>query len=110
MKYSLDLHIITNKQDVIDALLTKIPAKLDARVWADEYEAAEGLNTEGNRYVNAKVRFNEDAERTTVWNWMKNKKDEANEFILTGSFIRLHTCYHDSNPPGKCIETNLWRK
>lgn len=108
--YSLDIHLITNNTTIINAVSAAVPAKLDARMWADEYTLGTGTNEDGDNFINIMVRFNEDAERTTVWNWMKSKRDQVVGQLLTGSFIRLHTCYHDETPVKGCVETNLWSK
>ena len=110
MVYSLDVHLVTNNNAVINAVMDQVPTKLDSRVWADRYDLSTGPDIEGNNYIHIMVRFNQDADRSVVWNWMKGKKDQVINKILPGSYIRLHNCFHDETPVKDCIVTDVWSK
>jgi hypothetical protein len=112
MKYSLDVHVICNNQTIIDALKAKVPAKTDAQLWDVEYHKEEGTDIDGNKFLSAEVRFNQEVDRTVAWNWLKNKVQEAGILpqILTGSYLRVHKCYHDEVPERACEITDVWSK
>lgn len=110
MKYSLSIHIVTNNQSIIDAFMIKSPAKLDNKVWAEEHTIVEGIDIDGNKYISALINFNQDADRTVIWEWMKNKKDQVLGDLLDGSHMELIKCYHDQTPRKSCEITWEWHK
>lgn len=89
-----------------------MPTKLNATVWTNEYTIREGINLDGNKFISAMVRFNNMPDRQIIKNKIQNKLTPTILLqILTGSYIRLHTCNHDdNNKTTGCIETELWRK
>lgn len=112
MIYSLDIRVVSNNQTILDAIENKVPAKLDNKMWAEEYEVTQGLNNDGNKCIDIMVRFNEDAERQTILNWMKTKAQNVQADILTGSYVAKHRCDHDlgNGRTGCGPKTIIWSK
>ena len=109
MKHSLDIKIVCNDQTIIDAIKAKVPAKLDSKVWSDGYDFDESVD-DGNKQLRAMVRFNLDTDRQVAWTWIRDKAEQVKADLLAGSYVRLHTCYHDETPQKGCVETLIWSK
>lgn len=112
MKYSLDIHIITNNQLILDTIRTNVPNKLDATVWANEYTISEETNLDGNKFISVMVRFNNMSDGQILKKKIQDKlTPTVLSKILIGSYLRLHTCNHDdSKRIGGCVEIEIWRK
>ena len=107
MIYSLDILILSNNQTLLDAIKDKVPDKLDDIIWSDDYSIDDVENG-----VSIMVRFNEEAERQTVLNWMKTKAQQVKDDILLGSYVAYHLCDHDlgDGQVGCTPPTTLWSK
>ena len=108
MKYSLDLRIISNDQATRDAILASLPSGDDSRVWAEGFDAlTESKDDNGDAVLSGMIRFNESADRDTIENEVK---DAQGMFSLCepGSYLRLHICHHDEDPPKPCEVTTLY--
>ena len=108
MKHSLDLNIVCNDETTTAAILSALPQADDLRVWADQYEMpTQSVDETGDSVLSGMIRFNEDADRADVDNVLKSI---AGMFALCepGSYLRLHTCHHDEDPPQPCEVTTLY--
>lgn len=107
--YELQVYAISSNADLHTVLRSKIPAKLDARMWADDYTVITGNDFDsGVPTTRVSVRFNAEADRTTI----ASQIDALAGFKVDceiGSYIKKHLCYHDE---GKPCETAviLWEK
>lgn len=107
--YETNILAISSNPEVHTDLRDKIPAKLDARVWADDYRIVSGIYLDsGIPYTYVSVRFNASADRTTILNQI-NALTEFKTDCEIGSYIKKHKCFHDEggdcNPP-----VVIWRK
>jgi len=108
MKYSLDLYIISNDQDTLDGIMAALPGRDDLRVWAEQYEApTQSVDENGDSVLVGMIRFNEDQDRADV---AEAAEAVGGMFALCepGSYLRLHTCHHDEDPPKPCKITTLY--
>jgi len=108
MKHSLDLRIVSNNQDTLDGIMAALPGADDSRVWSEQYETlTRSVDENGDNVISGMIRFNEDQDRADV-----AEAAEAVEgmFYLCepGSYLRLHTCYHDETPAKPCEVTVLY--
>ena len=95
MKRALDINIISNKQSVLDAIKAALPLQSDSKVWGEEYSLAQILPMGSNiPALVGSIRFNDGVDRDVVLN---SVIDIAGIFpqCEVGSYVRLHTCYHD---------------
>ena len=95
MKHSLDVNIISNKQNTLDALKAALPLSSDPKVWGEEYNLEQVIPMGSDiPALVGHIRFNEDVDRTAALN---SVTDVAGIFpqCEVGSYIWLHTCYHD---------------
>ena len=111
MKHSLDFHIVCNNDTILDGIETKLPAKLDGKVWADGYDFSRDVNMDGNKFVSGFIRFNVEVDRQTILNQIKDSiTPSIKSQILTGSFLAWHTCNHDEAGVVACVQTKIWSK
>jgi len=108
MKHSLDLYIVSNEQDTLDGIMAALPGEDDLRVWSEQYEAPTlSVDENGDNVLSGMIRFNEDQDRADV-----AEAAEAIEGMFAlcepGSYLRLHTCYHDETPAKPCEVTVLY--
>lgn len=107
MVYSLDLYII-GSQTLRDQILALIPAAVDPQIWDGDYENINNVSVEdinfqptGQSTYQCMVRFNQSADRDTVEAALNNVAGVLNNADV-GSYVQLHTCYHDEVPPKSC--------
>lgn len=108
MKHSLDLRIISNDQATLDQVMKELPAKDDATMWAAGYDRLKrGVNENGDQVLSGMIRFNEELSRDQAQDVVMGV---AGMFTLCepGSYLRLHTCYHDEKPVKPCEVTTLY--
>ena len=111
MKHSLDFLIICNNDAILDGIETKLPAKLDGKVWADGYDLSRGVGMDGNKFVSGCIRFNVEVDRETILNQIKNSiTPTIKSQILTGSWLAWHSCNHDEAGVVSCTLTKIWSK
>ena len=119
MIYALEVFVVSENQAILDAIENKVPAKLDSRIWANEYRVKQGVSptlpsepseTAGKKFVRVRVRFNETADRLTILNWMKTKAQNVQADILSGSYVAYHACDHKTKEDGCNPSTILWSK
>ena len=105
--FELNIYAISNNPEVHTKLRNKIPAKLDARVWADGYDVIES-EAGGIPTTSISVRFNQSADRTVILNQI-NALAEFKPGCEIGSFIKKHKCYHDEGL-GCDPSVTIWEK
>lgn len=110
MKHSLDAHIITNTTSILDWIESNVPSKLDSTVWANQYDIGRGIDIDGNNYISLMIRFNNIPDRQVIMDKLQTKAQQVVGQLLTGSYLRLHTCDHDLEQRTGCVETYIWRK
>ena len=102
---------VAGNQAIIDAIKTKIPAKLDSKMWAEGYSINQGTDPNGNEVLTIEVRFYDEAHRTTALNWIKNKAGQVAGQLLDGSYVGYHSCDHDETVRTGCSPiTKVWEK
>lgn len=102
MKYSLDVNIISIKQDVLDALKAALPLPSDAKVWIAEYSLEQIIPIgDGVPALVGSIRFHESVDRDAI---LQAVIDVEGIFpqCEVGSYIRLTNCFHDEVPPKPC--------
>ena len=105
MKYSLDLKLIAKDRLILEDIQTYIPSKTDNRVWDVEYNNNIVIDEfTGLPVLTAQVRFHNDVDRTDVENAISSLQSMFND-LEVGSYIRLHICRHDEEPPKCDVET-----
>lgn len=109
MKYALRVYLVCNDQGILDAIATKIPSKLDSKIWSTEYESAQGVQKDMNKFITFTVRFNTLSDRTTSLNWMKNKAETVKSSIISGEVYK-HDCDHYPKGQAGCSEVLVWSK
>lgn len=108
MKHSLDLRIISNDQKTLDYVLAALPGQDDPRVWAEQYQApTQDVDESNDAVLLGMIRFNEDADRADIEYAVQGVSGMFAR-CEPGSYLRLHTCYHDENPPKPCEVTTLY--
>lgn len=107
MKHSLDIRIISNNQGTLDGIMAALPGKDDSRVWSEQYNLTQSVDENGDNVISGMIRFKEDQDRADV---MAVAESVEGMFALCepGSYLRLHTCYHDEDPPKPCEITVLY--
>ena len=111
MKHSLDFHILCNDDKILDAIETKLPVKLDGKVWASGYAMERGITFEGNKFIAGNIRFNIEIDRQTVLNNVKDSiTPTIKAQILTGSYLAIHACNHDESGVVACTSIPVWSK
>lgn len=119
MVHNLEILIISESQTLLDAIEQKVPAKLDGRMWADEYTVVQGVfptlpsepsEIRGKKFVRVRIHFNETADRQAIMNWMKTKVQSVLGKILKGSEITYHECDHKTRGDGCGPTKVLWSK
>ena len=112
--YEINIFVTVSPEheaDVIDVMDNKL-VTLDAnKLWLDDYRKTRSIDVEGNKTLNASIRFKNEADRTIIRTWMINKVKESGILpkLLVGSYIESHNCYHDE---GKSCPTptRYWEK
>ncbi|MEK9207894.1 MAG: hypothetical protein AAB922_05395, partial [Patescibacteria group bacterium] len=108
---SLDFYIVCNNNVILNGIQTKLPAKLDGKVWADGYDFACGFDMSGNKFVSGSIRFNVEVDRQTILNQIKDSiTPTIASQILTGSWLSWHSCNHDEASVIACTQTKIWSK
>lgn len=111
--YELSIFALSNNATLHTNLQSKIPAKLDTRIWLDTTASDEGysINTGdigGIPFTNIEVRFNDEADRTAVINQI-NALVEFKTDCEIGSYVKYHLCNHDNK--SSCSQaTTYWEK
>ena len=111
MKHSLDFYIVCNNDTILNAIETKLPVKLDGKVWADGYNMGRGIDFDGNKFIRGNIRFNAEIDRTTILNQIKNSiTPTIASQILAGSYLAKHACNHDEAGVIACTSIKIWEK
>ena len=95
MKHSFDINIISNKQSVLDSIKAALPLQSNPKVWGAEYSLAQVLPMGSDiPALVGSIRFNDGVDRDGA---LSSITDVAGIFpqCEVGSYIRLHTCFHD---------------
>jgi hypothetical protein len=109
MLYAVDLYAISNNADMLTALKTKVPTKLDNKTWPTHYEVRDVYDDiQEAPAVRIEVRFINKADRTAALNSI-NALAEFKPDVLLGSFVGKHLCGHDEGLPCSSI-VKLWEK
>ena len=114
MKSALEINIICNDQTVLDWIKANIPAKLDNKVWAEEYTLSEGTIFMGvDKYISGHIPFNLQINRDNIRDAIKTKVQSSGVKvkILTGSYVNIHACNHDeTGQVTACTSIPVWSK
>src|SRR3990170_562878 len=114
MKSALELNIICNDQVILDWIKANIPAKLDNTVWAEGYNISEGVVFMGtDKCITGIICFNSIVDRENIRDVIKTKVQSSGvkAKILTGSYIRIHSCNHDEvGLVIACTSIPVWSK
>lgn len=115
--------VAPSNQHIIDDLITKINNKEDAKLWQGDtqWQRDTGLDSNGNSFLKASLRYELEADMITTLNWMKGKANIYKPHLLPpieevqGSFIEAHSCNHkevaESTPiTGGCAIVFRWDK
>ena len=108
MKYSLDINIIPGNQGTLDLIRVALPLQSDVGIWPDEYSLNQGLTMEsGIPVLSGCIRFDEGVDRDAA---LQSVIGVAEIFLQceVGSYIRLHTCFHDVIPAKACVEETIY--
>lgn len=110
-------------QYIVDDLKTKINNKEDAKLWQGDtqWQRDTGIDSNGNNFLMASLRYEVEADMLTTLNWMKNKANIYKPDLLApignerGSFVEAHSCNHkevaESTPiTGGCVIVFRWDK
>ena len=108
MKYSLDVHIITNNKGLRTAVKNVLPSIDHPGVWNGEYIWIEDKNVNGDNYFQAMIRFDAKADRDGFTNSVKGISGIIHQ-CLEGSFVREIKCYHDEAPTKPCEQETILR-
>ena len=113
MKYALEFNIVCNDQTVLDWIKTNVPAKLDGKVWAQEYTLSEGIIFMGtDKYISGHIPFNSQIDRDSIRDAIKTKVQSSGvkAKILSG-LINIHACNHDeTGQVMACTSIPVWSK
>ena len=106
--YELNIFAISNNTDLHTVLQSKIPVKLDARMWADDYTINTGTDDAGVPTTFISIRFNDSADRTVIANQI-NTLAGFKADCEVGSYVKKHKCFHDEGLACNPAVT-LWEK
>ena len=112
MKYSLDFNIIATDA-ILDALKGEVPLKADSRLWqaVEGYELVKMTDENSNKVLTGHIRFNIQADAEAIRDKVKAKITPAIlSQIQSGSYLKLHTCDHDSANRAGCNVLWEWKK
>ena len=105
--YELTICVISSNAALHTALRGKVPTKVDARIWAKDYEVNEGA-VEDIPYTYISVRFNNSVDRAAVIDQINALADFGADCEV-GSYIDTHKCYHDEGLPCDA-PVRIWEK
>lgn len=106
MKFSLDVHIVSTDQALLDGVMAGLPAATDPEVWDGEYSApVQGDDEGGNKFVDASIRFNTESGRSVVEGIVTGLSGVL-DGCDAGSYVKLHDCNHDGT--GACVDTLIY--
>ncbi|MDI6756454.1 MAG: hypothetical protein QME32_00360 [Endomicrobiia bacterium] len=112
MKYSLDFNIIAT-DIILNALKNEVPLKTDSRLWqaVEGYELVKTLTEDLSPVLRGFVRFNTQLDAEAIRDKVQAKVTPAVlSQIQAGSYLRLHTCDHDSPDRTGCKIVWEWKK
>lgn len=114
-KHCLQVILITDNTDILDATEDKINGVLASKLWANEYKVKRGvfkvIGEPSHPLLDIDVRFNVDTDMQTIKDWMKTKAQNVVGDLLGGSYIQVHVCNHDNNANTGCPQpTTVWSK
>lgn len=111
MKYSLDFHIIASKA-VLDSFAVEFPLATDSKLWQDVHgkEVSRSVDEWGNLVLSGHLRFENLLDAQTLRDKLNAKVSPAlkTQLKAAGSWIKLHDCNHDIDPPKSCIVKWEW--
>jgi len=107
MRYSLDLKMIGDKS-YLESIEDELPQKDDEIVDSELYNTP--IYTEapdGRTALTGMIRFIKDADRETAEQAILDLSGTFDKAEV-GSVLKLHTCYHDQDPPKPCEATTIY--
>lgn len=104
MKYSLGVYIVSNNQGLLDSIKAALPLSSNPALWNEQYALAQTTNMAMDNVLAGEIRFNADVNRDTALNSILDLTGIFTQCEV-GSYIRLHTCFHDEIPKPCGVET-----
>lgn len=110
MKHSLDIRLMAPDRAILDNVRSVLPPKSDQKVWGEQYNLSDvyrDVVTDSDDWIlRANIRLKDSKDRGDIKVLIENQKD-IGSLLRSGSYIRLHTCYHDGETPKPCEVTDL---